>query len=163
MALLLLPVCILPALEISVHAVFQDNLVSVRGRIEDIDDSELFQILDSGGTARLTWVFRLEGLDETLVRYVHRDFLESGYGIYGSDGKMISLAPGRENLIEALSVLKLYELLPPGGWQEGETLECRLFLEPDFYIPPLSIVELFGNIRNRSSWVGVSYPRAGLK
>ncbi|MCK5736110.1 MAG: hypothetical protein KAH21_06500 [Spirochaetaceae bacterium] len=161
--LLMLPACIIPALEISVNAVVLDDYAAVTGRVESFHTAELIRQLDSGGTARLTWVFRLGGLDETLTRYAHRDPMGTGYVIFtpedGNPGVPVPL--GGNSLLETFFSVEQYQLKALGPWEQTEVLECRLFLDSNMMIPPLSIKSLFGTGRDRSSWSSIAYPPAG--
>ena len=157
--LLLLSARILPALDISLDASIRDNRAVVSGRINDFQSDEMIRLLDSGGTVRLTWVFRLAGSDETVARYAHRDPLGEGYLIYGAGPDPAGAAPvdaGR--LPEELFALNNFELVSLGPWAPGETLEGRLFLDRDLMVPPMSIRSFFGRKQDRSSWQTVTHP-----
>ncbi len=160
--LLLLSARVLPALEISLDASVRDGTAVVSSRIIDFQGDEVIRLLDSGKTIRLTWVFRLAGIEETVVRYVHRDLLGDGYLIYrfGPEGDPIPLDV--TNLLRELPVLDNIELPELGYWEEGNSLECRLYFDKDLLMPPMSIRSFFGQQRDRSSWKLVTYSLAAV-
>jgi len=163
--LLLLSVHTLPALEVSLQAVVRNSHAVVSGRLEDVSSSDLMDQLDSGGTLRLIWMFRLGGLDENLVRYAHRDPLGPGYVVYspGRGSDTVVVPPGSDRLVEALSALESYELTALGGWYDDSRLEYRVFLDTERNIPPLSIWSLFKGKQVRSSWTAVSFPGVDIR
>ncbi|RKX74734.1 MAG: hypothetical protein DRZ90_03105 [Spirochaetes bacterium] len=163
--LLLLSAQVLPGLELSLDAEIRDDYAVVSGYIDGFDSGELLRQLDSGGTARLIWVFRLGGLDETLVRYVHRDFLDTGYIVFspGIISDDIFIPAGEDSLEETLSTLNDYELTALGQWEKEDTLECRIFLDLNMFIPPLSIWSLFRKNQDRSPWTSIPYPQVETK
>jgi hypothetical protein len=160
--LLLLSAQILPSLEISLDASIRNGTAVVSSRIVDFQGDEVIRLLDSGKTIRLTWVFRLAGLEETVVRYVHRDFLGDGYLIYRSGPEGDSIPLDITNLLRKLPVLDNIELPELGFWEEGNTLDCRLYFDRDLLIPPMSIRAFFGQQRDRSSWKSVTYSMAAV-
>lgn len=163
--LLLLSAQVLSGIEVSLDAEIRDDYTAVSGHINGFDSGELFRQLDSGGTVRLIWVFRLGGLDETLVRYVHRDILDTGYIIFspGISSDDISVPAGGDRLEEALFSLNNYQLTVLGQWEKEETLECRIFLDSNMFIPPLSIWSLFRKNQDRSPWTTIAYPQVETK
>ncbi len=157
---LLLSARVLPGLELIPDAEIRDDVAVVSGYIEGFDSGELLRQLDSGGTVRLIWVFRQGGLDETFTRYVHRDSLGSGYIVFTpgviSDGFFI---PAGEDIFEeALSAFNDYELTALGPWEKDDNLECRIYLDSNMSIPPLSIWSLFRKKQDRSPWTSIPYP-----
>ncbi len=158
--LLLLSAQVLPGLELFLDAEIRDDYAVVSGYVDGFDSGELLRQLDSGGTARLIWVFRLGGLDETFVRFVHRDSLDTGYIVFSpgvvSDGLFIPA--GDDSFEETLSTFNDYELMALGPWEKEDTLECRIFLDIDMLIPPLSIWSLFRKKQDRSPWTTIPYP-----
>jgi len=163
--LLLLPVCSLPALDVFLQADIGNGHAVVSGRIDDISSTDLARELDSGGTLRLIWMFRLEGVEETLVRCVHRDLLGPGYIVYspGRGDRMVIVPPGTGRLVKALSSLDRYELTALGSWEDGSELEYRVFLDTERNIPPLSIWSLFRRKQIRSPWTALTYPRVEIQ
>ena len=163
--LLLLSAQALSGLELSLDAEILDDYAVVSGYIGGFDSGELLRQLDSGGTVRLIWVFRLGGLDETLVRYVHRDFLDTGYIVFspGISPDGIFIPAGGDSLEETLSTLNNYELTVLGQWEKEDTLECRIFLNSNMFIPPLSIWSLFRKNQDRSPWTTIPYPQVETK
>jgi len=148
----------LSGMDISLEAVVQNDCVLVNGRITSFDSIGLPGQLDSGGTARLIWVFRLGGQDETLTRYVRRDLLGSGYIIstlvQGADARSVPV--GEKYLLEELFTLNNFKLSTSVPLENPQVLQCRVSLDPDMLIPPLSILSLLRGKRERSSWVSVS-------
>ncbi|MCK5249980.1 MAG: hypothetical protein KAJ98_08450 [Spirochaetaceae bacterium] len=156
--LLLLSACILPALEISLDASIRNDRAVVSGRIDGFQSNEIIRLLDSGSTVRLTWVFRLAGSDETIVRYAHRDPLGEGYLIYGADSESGGAPVDVGALLEELSFLDDFELSSLGPWEPDESLKGRLFLDRDLMLPPMSITSFFGRKQDRSSWSILTHP-----
>ena len=142
----------LPALNILISAEVQDGAIVVDGIVDDIDASDLIDRIEGGGTARLTWLFRMAGSDDSIVRYARRDVLGEGYVVY-AEGKDTAVGPLSANdLIRELSRLKARELSFISPRVKGARLEGRLFLDYDFGVPPVTLRSLSGENRDSSPW-----------
>jgi hypothetical protein len=145
----------LPALNILISAEIQDGTILVDGIVDDIEALDLVSRLDEGGTARLTWMFRMAGSDDSVVRYARRDALGEGYVVF-EEGQGTTVGPlSAYDLIRELSMLQTRELSVFGPWREGVRLEGRLFLDYDLGVPPVTLRSLSGENRDSSPWTPV--------
>jgi len=153
--LLMSSACSLTALDLSLDVTFNNNQIVIDGRVADLSEKELFQAMSSGATMRLTWVFRLDGVEEKVVRYARRDPLSEGFLVYGTE-RYDSVSPvPPDRLGRVLSTLDGHTL-SLGPWKKGAVLEARFFLDSDLLYPPMSLTSLFRDRRVRSAWRVVS-------
>lgn len=158
--LLMLCTRVLPALEFSLEASLQNHHAVVSGGLTDFSGDELAGLLDNGRTIRLTWIFRLAGSDESVVRYAHRDPIGRGYLVYGPEPDEDPIPVDADLLIKELSTLHEIELSSLGPWLPEDLLESRIYLDRDLMLPPMSIRSFFGHQRERSSWETLIHPSA---
>ncbi|MDF1569069.1 MAG: hypothetical protein RQ801_05435 [Spirochaetaceae bacterium] len=145
----------LPALNILISAEVQDGTIIADGIVNDLEVRDLVSRLDEGGTARLTWLFRMAGSDDSVVRFARRDALGEGYVVF-EEGQGTTVGPLSANdLIQELSMLHARELSVFGPWREGARLEGRLFLDYDLGVPPVTLRSLSGESRDSSPWTPV--------
>jgi hypothetical protein len=151
-AVLLLSSVSISALDLSLDVTYNSSEVVVDGRAVDLPETELLNRIKSGSTIRLTWVFRIDGVEEAVVRYARRDPLSEGVLVYGPDRhELVSPVPP-DRVGQVLSSLDGYRLSSQGPWGAGTVLEARLFLDSDLLYPPMSLTTLFRGLRERSAW-----------
>lgn len=148
----------LPALELSVTAIEAGDQVVVECRMHDFDAGEMIRRMDSGGTVRITWQFRLGSADMTVIRYGHRDSLGEGYIIYDRESPRPGGPYTVEEVGDALAILPATPLEGLGSWERDEVLESRLFLDYSMGIPPMSVTGAFSGNRERTRWRELPYP-----
>ena len=151
----------LPALELSVTARQTGDRVVVECRMNGYDAGELIRRMDSGGTVRITWQFRLGNADTTVVRYGHRSYLGEGYIVYDSLSPVPDGPYPVEEVIEALATLPPTVLDALGFWEKDEVLESRLILDYSMGIPPMSVTGTLTGSRRRTGWRELPHPEAG--
>lgn len=150
----------LPAFEIAINAELHNGLAVVSGQFTGLSGGEIDQLLDSGNTIRLTWVFRKSGQVESVIHFAHRDPLSDGYIIFSPSPEADPILVNNADLMTFLSILDKTILMSLGPWAAEEVLEGRLYLDRDLVVPPMSIRSFFGYMRDSSAWQIIPHPLA---
>ncbi len=159
-AAMLLSVHSLTALDLSLNAWEGTLGTVVEGRVLDIDSGELVRRIDGGGTARVTWQFRLGESESTIIRFARRDSLGEGYIIYGSSSDESTGPFDAVGLVPALSFLPRVNLEELGVWEPDEVLEGRILLDYELNSPSLSLLAFLPGRRERSKWIEIPHAEA---